>query len=166
MARGKLSVDAPRAWMPRQAWDALVRGEECPLCATVVATEVSDPYGYTVADLEVSRLRLAANQFVPGYCVLIYKQHVREPYQLPVAERQRYFEDMMRAARALDQVFTPVKMNFQLLGNAVPHLHCHLVPRFYGDPAPSRPLDPNLETVLLTPHGYEERAAAIRAALV
>ena len=69
-------------WMPREQWDALVRGEGCPLCAAVAAEQPADEYGYTVADLSLSRLRLAANQFVPGYCVLICARHVREPYDL------------------------------------------------------------------------------------
>ena len=152
-------------WMPREQWDALVRGEGCPLCAAVAAEQPADEYGYTVADLSLSRLRLAANQFVPGYCILICARHAREPYDLGAAERALYFEDMMRAAQALDQVFNPVKMNFQLLGNAVPHLHCHLLPRYYGDPAPGRPLDPNLGTRLLTRQEAEARVASIRAAL-
>ena len=63
--------DAPTTWMPRERWDALVRGEDCPLCATVRSTGATDEHGYTIADLQLSRLRLASNQFVPGYCVLI-----------------------------------------------------------------------------------------------
>lgn len=31
-------------------------------------------------------------------------------------------------------------MNFQTLGNALPHLHTHIVPRYIGDPAPGEPL--------------------------
>jgi diadenosine tetraphosphate (Ap4A) HIT family hydrolase len=31
-------------------------------------------------------------------------------------------------------------MNYQLLGNLVPHLHVHLVPRYLDDPAPGKPL--------------------------
>jgi diadenosine tetraphosphate (Ap4A) HIT family hydrolase len=30
-------------------------------------------------------------------------------------------------------------MNYQTLGNSVPHLHTHLLPRFVEDPAPGRP---------------------------
>jgi diadenosine tetraphosphate (Ap4A) HIT family hydrolase len=43
---------------------------------------------------------------------------------------------MMRVGQALETVFKPLKMNFEILGNAVPHLHGHIVPRYYGDPAP------------------------------
>jgi diadenosine tetraphosphate (Ap4A) HIT family hydrolase len=151
--------------MPRERWDALVRGEGCPPCAAVAATEPADAYGYTVADLDLSRLRLAANQSVPGYCVLICARHVREPYDLSVRERAIFFEDMMRAARALEGVFAPVKMNFEILGNAVPHLHCHIKPRYYGDSAPGAPIDPDAARVLLGPPELAERVGAIRAAL-
>lgn len=151
--------------MPRERWDALVRGEGCPLCAAVAATAPADEYGYTVADLDLGRLRLATNQFVRGYCVLICARHVREPYDLTAAERAVFFEDLMRAARALEAVFAPVKMNFEILGNAVPHLHCHLKPRYYGDPAPGAPIDPDAARVLLTPGQSAERVGAIRAAL-
>jgi diadenosine tetraphosphate (Ap4A) HIT family hydrolase len=71
----------------------------------------------------------------------------------------------MRAARALDRVFAPTKMNYQILGNLVPHLHAHLVPRYHGDPAPGRPIDPNLQVVTLTPGEYQERIPHIQAAL-
>jgi diadenosine tetraphosphate (Ap4A) HIT family hydrolase len=72
---------------------------------------------------------------------------------------------MMRAGQALDRVFAPMKMNFQILGNAVPHLHAHILPRYYGDPAPHRPLDPSAGQVILTAEEYAERIALIRAGL-
>ena len=28
---------APKAWMPREQWEALVRGEQCPLCAEMTS---------------------------------------------------------------------------------------------------------------------------------
>jgi diadenosine tetraphosphate (Ap4A) HIT family hydrolase len=31
-------------------------------------------------------------------------------------------------------------MNYMTLGNTVPHLHTHVVPRYRDDPAPGRPL--------------------------
>jgi diadenosine tetraphosphate (Ap4A) HIT family hydrolase len=37
-------------------------------------------------------------------------------------------------------VFAPCHMNYQLLGNSVPHLHVHLVPRYLDDIAPGKPL--------------------------
>jgi diadenosine tetraphosphate (Ap4A) HIT family hydrolase len=143
----------------------LVRGEDCPLCAECESKEPVNTHGYTIADLRLSRLRLALNQFVPGYCVLICTRHIQEPYHLTVEERSLFFDDMMRAAQALERVFKPTKMNFQLLGNLVPHLHAHIVPRYYGDPAPGRPIDPDAQVVILTQEAYEDRVRLIQAVL-
>jgi diadenosine tetraphosphate (Ap4A) HIT family hydrolase len=74
--------------------------------------------------------------------VLICRRHVREPFELSLQEQSQYWQDLMEAGRAIQGVFGPIKVNFQILGNLVPHLHTHIVPRFYGDPAPGRPLDP------------------------
>ena len=158
-------MPSSQEWMPRERWDALVRGQGCPACAAVASSEPANQDGFFVADLDVSRLRLAANQFVTGYCVLICHRHVREPYELSKQERSMYFEDTMRVGRALEQVFNAVKLNFEILGNAVPHLHCHLKPRYYGDPAPNRIIDQNAEVVLLTPDQYHQRIGLIRSAL-
>lgn len=157
--------EAGREWMPRERWDALVQGQGCPLCAVIASAEPEDSYALTIADLGISRLRLARNQSVPGYCVLLCSRHVREPYDLDPAGCALFFEDMMRAALALERVFRPVKMNFEILGNAVPHLHCHIKPRFYGDAAPGMPIWPDARPLYLEPEAHRERAALIRQAL-
>ncbi|MFN8476121.1 MAG: HIT family protein [Anaerolineae bacterium] len=157
--------EAPTEWMPREEWDALVRGDDCPLCAEVAGVEPANEYGYTVADLAISRLRLAANQSVPGYCVLICHRHAREPFELSPEDRTLFFEDMLHAAAVIESVYGAIKMNYQILGNAVPHVHAHIVPRYYGDPAPSRPIDPGAATVLLSAGEYQARAVALREAL-
>jgi diadenosine tetraphosphate (Ap4A) HIT family hydrolase len=152
--------------MPRARWDALVRGEDCPLCAEArAAPGYRTDEGHWIADLAVSRLRLAANQWVPGYCVLLCTRHVVEPHELAAADREAFFADVLRAARALQRVFRPVKLNYEILGNSVPHLHCHLTPRYYGDPAPGRPIHQNAERVVLSEDEYAHRVGLIREAL-
>ena len=152
-------------WMPREQWDALVRGEGCPLCRDLASGVAPNDYRYVVADLAVSQLWLPLNQSVPGYCVLVHRRHVREPYELPKEERAAFFEDMAAAGHALERAFDAVKMNFELLGNAVPHLHCHIKPRYYDDPAPGKPIHPDERVVRLTEREYEERVERIRAEL-
>ena len=46
---------------------------------------------------------------------------------------------MLLVSRALLQVLRPVKLNYDVLGNSVPHLHTHLVPRYADDPHPGWP---------------------------
>ena len=67
--------DPRRIWMPRERWDALVRGEACPVCAEVTGAGRDNSEGYFVADLRVSRLRLQREQHVPGWCVLLLRCH-------------------------------------------------------------------------------------------
>jgi diadenosine tetraphosphate (Ap4A) HIT family hydrolase len=148
--------DLPHSWMPREQWDALLRGDDCPACDEV-RSGVTDE-GYVVARLQVSQLRLMRNQFQAGYSVLVCMQHVPEPYHLSPEDQVRFFQDLVR-------VFAPTKMNINLLGNLVPHLHAHLVPRYYGDPAPGRPIDPNVQVVMLTPGEYQQRVRLIQEAL-
>jgi diadenosine tetraphosphate (Ap4A) HIT family hydrolase len=38
------------------------------------------------------------------------------------------------AAAALSELYEPVKMNYEVHGNTIPHLHVHLFPRYAGDP--------------------------------
>jgi diadenosine tetraphosphate (Ap4A) HIT family hydrolase len=159
-----MSGPAPQ-WMPREQWEALVRGEGCVLCAALTANAPVTAYAYTVADLAVSRLWLATNQAVRGYCVLVARRHVREPYELADAEQAAYFRDLMRVGQTLERAFGAIKMNFELLGNAVPHLHCHVKPRYYGGPAPGRPIHPDDQPLRLTAAEYEQRVAAIRVEL-
>ena len=46
---------------------------------------------------------------------------------------------MSTLARAIAAAFRPRKLNYELLGNTVPHLHWHLFPRYDDDPSPGRP---------------------------
>ena len=73
---------------------------------------------------------------------------------------------MNRVARRLAELFRPDKINYELLGNMVPHMHWHLVPRFTDDPLWPRPIwsEPHDEH-LLTADQYAERIALIRSAL-
>ncbi|HVX46253.1 MAG TPA: HIT family protein [Mycobacteriales bacterium] len=150
-------------WPVREAWDAMLAGVDCPLCGDF--PEV-DGYGYNVARLSKSLLRLARNQYSAGYCVLVCTEHGPEPYSLSPADSAAYLQDMSRAGAALEQVFGADKMNFLTLGNAVPHLHTHLIPRYHGDPAPGQPyLAEHAAEVTLTDTEYRDRVNRIRAAL-
>lgn len=151
--------------MPLEKWESLVRGENCPLCAAVRSTGQADAYAFTVADFQSGRLQLARNQFISGYCVYISREHVREPYHLSALAAAQFFAGLMHAARAVEKVFQPLKMNIEILGNTVPHLHAHLIPRYYGDPAPGRPIDPASRIVILDSSFYAERVRQLREAL-
>ena len=152
-----------RRWMPRQEWEALVAGDDCPMCASVGRQETR--YGFLVARLEVSELSLSKNQYAPGYCVLIYREHATELHQLSPEKQAAFLRDLVRAGKAMARVFESDKMNYSLLGNLIPHLHWHIVPRYWGDPAPGRPLDPGGGVRLLKRDEYQRIIAELQAAL-
>jgi diadenosine tetraphosphate (Ap4A) HIT family hydrolase len=155
-----------KTWMERERWDALVRGEDCVLChavATLAAADAEDDYGFTVMEMSAGVLRLQKNQYVSGYTTLISKRHVCEIYEFTPAERVEFIADLARASQAITQAFGALKINLQILGNSTPHLHAHIIPRYYGDPKPDGPIDPWSEKRLLD--DYSEPLRLIRAAL-
>lgn len=88
-----------------------------------------------IADLEVSTAFLAGNQVCKGKVVLIYnKDHKTELFQLEKEDRIAFLEDLNRVAKAVYDAYQPHKMNYELLGNVVPHLHWHIIPRQTSDP--------------------------------
>ncbi len=148
-------------WKPH-SWDALISGESCPVCDLIETEQAEDDHGIAVADLRFSRLFLAKNQYVRGYCVLMCRRHVIEPYDLSADERAMFFGDLAAVGKGLQAAFSADKMNYNLLGNVVPHLHAHILPRYFTDDAPRRPIDPGVKEVYLLAEEYAERIQLIR----
>lgn len=119
-----------------------------------------------IADLALSRVFLHEDQFFPGYVLLVLRRHVTELYELTPPERATLMEEVSRVAQALARVFRPVKMNYELLGNLVPHIHWHLVPRLATDPALRAPIwTVEHQAAPLVPAAARERIDTIRRAL-
>lgn len=66
-------------------------------------------------------------------------RHVAEPTELTDAEAAAYGREVLRVGRALETALRPIKLNYDVLGNSVPHLHTHIVPRYADDPRPGWP---------------------------
>ena len=62
-----------------------------------------------------------------------------EPTELSPEEAAAYGLEVLWVARGLEQYLNPIKMNYNVLGNSVPHLHTHVIPRYAKDPRPGRP---------------------------
>ena len=115
-----------------------------------------------IAELEHCFALLNRDQYFPGYTFVFTKNHVTELFHLDRDVRASVMDEVTSVAAALYNLFEPAKMNYELLGNMVPHMHWHLVPRFTGDPLWPRPIwsEPH-EPVILTPGEYTERIALI-----
>ena len=141
----------------------------CPFCAKLAAPGLL-PDDELVWTFPHSLVLLGPWQFYHGYCLVVSRTHARELGDLPDAERRAFLDEMCLVARAIGQAFSPHKLNYELLGNQVPHLHWHLFARSSDDPARLAPVwlaldaaerDEALKRRLQT--GPEPRAATIAA---
>ena len=78
---------------------------------------------------------------IHDYSLVVWSDgHVAEPTELGPEEAGAFWQEELAAGRAVAAVFDPMKVNYFTLGNTVPHLHTHVVPRFVDDPAPAGPI--------------------------
>lgn len=78
------------------------------------------------------RVVLADEPF-PGFCRVIWNAHAREMTDLTAPNRAHLMHVVYAVESALRARLTPIKMNLASLGNQVPHLHWHVIPRFADD---------------------------------
>ena len=110
----------------------------CPLCKAVANPDRA--WGENLVwRFPHSFAALGPWQFYTGYCVLIAREHATELSQLG-PNRGAFLEEMSTLAAAIEACFHPHKLNYELLGNLVPHLHWHLFPRSADDPEKLRPV--------------------------
>ena len=113
-------------------WFSLAAGKDCPFDLPRLEP---NPFWDSVSRLSVSTLCLLKNQLYRGHSILIYDpKHVSRPDQLNAAEWASFSRDAHVAVKALVELFRPDHINVECLGNEVPHLHWHLVPRYTDDP--------------------------------
>jgi diadenosine tetraphosphate (Ap4A) HIT family hydrolase len=76
----------------------------------------------------------------PGFCRVIWNEHVREMSDLTAEDRALFMAAVFRAEAALRQALRPLKINLASLGNMTPHLHWHVIPRYRDDATFPKPI--------------------------
>jgi diadenosine tetraphosphate (Ap4A) HIT family hydrolase len=141
----------PRTWA--DDWDARKRGDDCWFCKN----QSGEPF-YAGA---LGSAHLERHAVARGHAIVVFRaRHVADLTALSGDEVAAYWRDVQTAARMIEQVFAPCHMNYQLLGNIVPHLHVHLTPRYLDDPFPGRPLP--FEPSPVDPTEYDRQFALLR----
>lgn len=69
----------------------------------------------------------------PGFCRVIWQEHIQEMSDLPASDRTRLLHVLTAVELALRHTARPDKINLAALGNMVPHLHWHVIPRWRDD---------------------------------
>ncbi len=73
----------------------------------------------------------------PGRCLVVLPYHVDHFEDLEVQDSCHFMSDVTKVGRAIKKVTGATRINYALLGNAVSHVHCHVIPRFDDDPNPN-----------------------------
>jgi diadenosine tetraphosphate (Ap4A) HIT family hydrolase len=79
------------------------------------------------------RVVLADEPDFPGFCRVIWNAHVAEMSDLSDNERAKLMAAVNGVERAIRRVVVPAKVNLASLGNQVPHVHWHVIPRHSND---------------------------------
>jgi diadenosine tetraphosphate (Ap4A) HIT family hydrolase len=124
-------------WRDPEKWKAWLRGDDCPICRSIGGESA-------VAELEASRLMMPEDGPMRGYAWLPTRRHVIELHDLTDAEGAALMRDLRRVSAAIAGATGAVKLNYEIHGNTVPHLHVHLFPRYVGDPFEGGPIDPRV----------------------
>ena len=117
---------------------ALKRGDGCPMCAEGRPEETQ--YGARIFAAERSDAYLQKAGIQRGYTVVVWRgRHIAEPTELAEEEAGGYWREVLAVGRALERHLEPVKLNYDVLRNSLPHLHTHVIPRYADDPKPGWP---------------------------
>ena len=120
-----------RTWP--EDWESRKRGDSCFFCA-----DLSDRSFYSGRTSEALLERQAITR---GHAAVVFRgRHVADLGDLTREELAQYWRDVQHVGRAISRAFAPCHVNYLLLGNWVPHLHVHVVPRYLDDSSPGMPL--------------------------
>ncbi len=119
-------------------WDKLAAGHGCVFDAPRAEHTANWD---RVATLSASTLYLPHNQMYRGHGVLVFDpRHATRLDELTAAEWAAYAADLQATAKAIVAVCRPDHLNVESLGNVMPHLHWHVVPRYKHDPRWGAPI--------------------------
>ncbi|HYS13263.1 MAG TPA: HIT family protein [Burkholderiaceae bacterium] len=99
--------------------------QACPLCA--------EDGGLIVLRNDLFRVVLVDDPELPGFTRVIVNAHAKEMTDLEPVARVQLLRAVLAVEEVQREVLGPVKMNLASLGNAVPHVHWHVIPRFADD---------------------------------
>ena len=122
-------------WNDAVAWQGLLDGSTCPICVRGAPLDV-------VATLGSAWLTMSEHAPMVGYACLVSRVHAVELFDLSDDQAHGFIDDARRVAKALAVATGAVKLNYEIHGNTLPHLHMHFFPRYPGDPFEGRAIEP------------------------
>ena len=118
-----------------------------------------------IAQLRVSRAFLFKEQTYRGRCLVAYNGHVNDLNELSDEERNAFMADVVQVTRAMQQAFSPEKINYGAYSDKLSHLHFHLAPKYVDGPDYGGTFQMNPGKVYLTDQEYQEMIDAVKTYL-
>lgn len=99
--------------------------QPCELC--------SNPGGAILWQSPDCRVVRVDDPHYPGFCRVVWTEHVREMTDLPHDRRDFLMRVVFAVESVVRTLFAPHKINLASFGNMVPHVHWHIIPRWCDD---------------------------------
>lgn len=106
---------------------------ECILCKKLELIK-NNKFEYLIHEFKNTYLILSDHQYFKGYSQIIYKNHIRDMLELDSKTRLEIMDEVFISSKAISDALNPWKLNQSCYGNAVPHIHWHLFPRYENEP--------------------------------
>ena len=119
-----------------------------------------------ICRLEYSTVYLNRDQKHRGRCIVTFKDHKTEYFQLTPEENRGYFAEVAQTARAIWELYHPDKINYATFGDGVPHVHVHVVPKYKDGIQWGEAFHDDVDKVLLTEAEYETMVEELRRELL
>ena len=122
-------------------------------------------YGIELARWPLSLILLMDDARFPWLILVPQRSGLRDLHDVAAAERGPLMEEIARAGRLMQSVFTADKINTAALGNQVPQLHIHVIARFTSDAAWPNPIWSVGERRRMNETERKQRIALLQAGL-
>jgi diadenosine tetraphosphate (Ap4A) HIT family hydrolase len=122
-----------------EKWLYQSQKEHCPYCQ-----KEDDPSNSEILkQFKYSELCAHPKVSLKGTCYLITREHFIELFDMDEQSLLGFMQEIQISARELKEETGAFKINYEIHGNSVPHLHMHLFPRYLDDPFAGTSIDYN-----------------------
>lgn len=119
-----------------------------------------------ICELYNSTVYLYNDQTHKGKCIVVYKEHKTEWFQLEREEQNNFIRAVSETAKALSEIFNADKINYATYGDIVSHLHVHVTPKYKDGPNWGQPFRDDAPHTILSDEEYSSIIKAIRKKLI
>ncbi len=143
-----------------EEWEEYQKKENCPICD---ADSPPPEEEIIIAEFKHSWLLAYKEVCLKGTCCIALRSHAVEIYEIPDEILSEFMKEVKIVSKALKEVTNAKKINYEIHGNTIPHLHMHLFPRYMDDPFPGGPIDYNkVEPAVYKGNEFEEFVEELR----